>query len=200
MKGHLKIMNITIQGKQLDVGQALKAYATDKLEDINHKFFNHATQSNVIFSREGHGFFKTHISIHISKDIMVQSHATEDDPYLAFDVASGKIARQMRRYKNRLRDHHERLERDNKEFSQARDVVLAAAIPEQDNEIETGKDPVVIAEMVTAIQSLSVSEAVMRLDLSGENALLFKNAGTGAINMVYRRVDGNIGWVDPGAK
>ncbi len=193
-------MNINVQGKQLDVGQALKTYAADKLEDINSKFFNHATQSSVTFSREGHGFFKTHISIHISKDIMVQSHATEDDPYLAFDVASGKIARQMRRYKNRLRDHHERLEREGKEFGQARDVVLAAAVPEQDNDIETGKDPVVIAEMTTAIQVLSVSEAVMRLDLSGDNALLFKNAGTGAMSMVYRRTDGNIGWVDPGIK
>jgi ribosomal subunit interface protein len=190
------IMNINVQGKQLDVGTALKTYAAEKLEDINHKFFNHATQSQVTFSREGHGFYKTHISIHISKDIMVQSHATEDDPYLAFDVASGKIARQMRRYKNRLRDHHERLEREGKEFGQARDVVLAPAA-EQDNGAEAGIDPVVVAEMTTAIQTLSVSEAVMRLDLSSENALLFKNAGHGRINMVYRRADGNIGWVDP---
>jgi ribosomal subunit interface protein len=189
-------MNVSVQGKQLDVGAALKTHVTEKLADLNSKFFGRATTGNVIFSREGHGFYKTHISIHIGKDIMVQSHATEDDPYLAFDVASGKIARQMRRYKNRLRDHHERLEREGKEFGQARDVVLAA-VPEQDNDIETGADPVVVAEMTTAIPMLSVSEAVMRLDLLGENALLFQNAGNTRMNMVYRRSDGNIGWVDP---
>lgn len=189
-------MNLSVQGKQLDVGAALKTHVAEKLEDLNAKFFNHATTSNVVFSREGHGFYRTHISIHIGKDIMVQSHATEDDPYLSFDVASGKIARQMRRYKNRLRDHHERLQREEKDTANARDVVLSP-ISEQDNEVEGGQDPVVVAEMTTPIQTLSVAEAVMRLDLSGGSALMFKNASHGGYNMVYRRTDGNIGWVDP---
>lgn len=189
-------MNVNVQGKQLDVGAALRTHVAEKLEDLNTKFFNHAINGHVIFSREGHGFYRAHITIHIGRDIMVQSQATEDDPYLSFDVATGKIARQMRRYKNRLRDHHERLERENKETASARDVVLAP-VSEQDNAAEGGKDPVVIAEMTTPIQSLSVSEAVMRLDLSGESALLFKNAGHDRYNMVYRRPDGNIGWVDP---
>lgn len=189
-------MNLSVQGKQLDVGAALKTHVTEKLEDLNGKYFNHATQSSVVFSREGHGFYKTHIAIQIGKGILVQSQATEDDPYLAFDVASGKIARQLRRYKNRLRDHHERLEREDKDAASARDVVLSA-VTEQDNDVENGKDPVVIAEMTTHIPTLVVAEAVMRLDLSGEAALMFKNAASGAYNMVYRRVDGNIGWVDP---
>ena len=128
-------MNLNVQGKQLDVGQALKIHVTEKLEDLNTKFFNHATQSNVIFSREGHGFYKTHITIQIGTGILVQSQAIEDDPYLAFDVASGKLARQLRRYKNRLRDHHERLERENKDSASARDVVLSA-VSEQDNDID----------------------------------------------------------------
>jgi ribosomal subunit interface protein len=191
-------MHLNVQGKQLDVGQALKTHVTEKLEDINAKYFNHATQSNVVFSREGHGFYKTHIAIQIGKGILVQSQATEDDPYLSFDVASGKIARQLRRYKNRLRDHHERLERDDKVVASARDVVLSAA-HEQNNDVESGDDPVVVAEMTTYIPTLAVAEAVMRLDLCGEPALMFKNASTGAINMVYKRSDGNIGWVDPTA-
>lgn len=191
-------MQLNVQGKQLDVGQALKTHVTEKLEDINAKYFNHATQSNVVFSREGHGFYKTHIAIQIGKGILVQSQATEDDPYLSFDVASGKIARQLRRYKNRLRDHHERLERDDKVVASARDVVLSAA-NEQNNDVESGDDPVVVAEMTTYIPTLAVAEAVMRLDLCGEPALMFKNASTGAINMVYKRSDGNIGWVDPTA-
>jgi ribosomal subunit interface protein len=192
-------MNVTVQGKQLDVGDALKVHVTEKLTDLNTKFFNRAIDGNVIFSREGHGFFRTNITIHIGKDIMVQSHATEDDPYLSFDVASGKLAKQMRRYKNRLRDHHERLNRDAKGAALARDRVLAPA-SEQDNDDKvdsTAQDPLVVAEMTMTIDTLTVSEAVMRLDLSGQNALMFKNAGDGAFNMVYRRADGNIGWVDP---
>jgi len=189
-------MNVNVQGKQLDVGAALKTHVAEKLEDLNAKFFNRAIDGNVVFSREGHGFFRTHITIRIGKDIMVQSHATEEDPYLSFDVASGKIARQMRRYKNRLRDHHERIERDEKDMASARDVILAAS-PEQDNDIETGSDPVIIAEMTMPIMTLTVSEAVMCLDLSGENALMFRDAKSRRYNMVYRRSDGNIGWVDP---
>lgn len=189
-------MNVNVQGKQLDVGAALKTHVAEKLEDLNTKFFNRAIDGHVIFSREGHGFYRAHITIHIGKDIMVQSHATEDDPYLSFDVASGKIARQMRRYKNRLRDHHERLERENKTESSARDVILSP-VSEQDNEAENGQDPVVVAEMTMPIQTLSVADAVMRLDLLGGSALMFKNASHGRYNMVYRRADGNIGWVDP---
>jgi ribosomal subunit interface protein len=188
-------MNVTVQGKQLSVGDALKIHVTEKLGDLNTKFFNRAIDGNVIFSREGHGFYRAHITIRIGKDIMVQSHATEDDPYLCFDVASGKIARQMRRYKNRLRDHRETQERDTLEEAQARDTVFSYAL-EQDN-TETEGDPVVIAELMTTIPNLTVSDAVMRLDLSGEAAMMFKNAGDGKLNMVYRRADGNIGWVDP---
>lgn len=189
-------MNVTVQGKQLDVGDALKTHVAEKLEDLNTKFFNRAIDGNVIFSKEGHGFFRTHITIHIGKDIMVQSHATEDDPYLSFDVASGKIAKQMRKYKNRLRDHHERLSRDTKVDAAARDMVLAPA-DEQDNDAVSGKDPVVIAEMTKPIQTMAVADAVMRLELMGEAALLFRNPAHGRLNMVYRRDDGNIGWVDP---
>lgn len=188
-------MNLNVQGKQIDVGDALKTYVAERLEDLNTKFFNRAIEGNVVFSREGHGFFRAHITIHIGKDIAVQSYATEDDPYLSFDVASGKIARQMRRYKNRLRDHHERMERENKDFATARDVVLAPA-DEQDN-FDNGKDPAIVAEMTTPIMTLNVADAAMKLDLMGINALMFKNGASGRFNMVYRRPDGNIGWIDP---
>lgn len=188
-------MNVTVQGKQLDVGDALKTHVAEKLGDLNTKFFNRAIDGNVIFSREGHGFYRAHITIHIGKDIMVQSHATEDDPYLSFDVASGKIARQMRRYKNRLRDHRENLERETLVSAEARDVVFSP-VSEQDNE-DVGTDPVVVAEMTTPIQTLAVADAVMRLDISGTSAMMFRNPAHGRLNMVYRRPDGNIGWVDP---
>lgn len=191
-------MQLTVQGKQLDVGDALRTHVSEKLEELNGKFFNRAIEATVTFAREGHAFYKAHISIRIGKDIVVQSVATEDDPYLSFDVASGKVAKQMRKYKSRLRDHRERMEHVDAVTFQASDYVLAA---EQDNardaDVFEDGDPVIVAEMATPIQTMSVSEAVMRMDLSGQPAMLFRNAKHNELNMVYRRSDGAIGWVDP---
>ena len=186
-------MNVTVQGKQISVGDALKTHVSEKLEDLNSKYFNRAIDGTVTFSREGHAFFRTHIALRIGKDIMVQSQATEEDPYLAFDVATGKLARQMRRYKTRLREHHEQVERADKQ--QAMGYVLAP-VPENDNEV-VSDEPAVIAEMSMPIQTLAVADAVMLMDLSGQSALMFRNASHSRLNMVYRRPDGNIGWVDP---
>lgn len=201
-------MELNVHGKQIDVGDALRTHVEDKLEGLNQKYFNHATFATVTFSREGHGHPRTkaHISIQIGKNIMVVADATDNDPYASFEAAAEKVGKQLRRYKKKLRDHHERLEETPEtEILKARDYILAA-IPEQDTAphdtdedtgVPEGDDPVVIAEMTTDIQTMSVSEAVMRMDLSGQPALLFRNASHNEINMVYRREDGNIGWVDP---
>ncbi len=193
-------MQLTVQGKQMDVGDALRSHISTKLEDINHKYFNRAIDASVTLAPEGHAFYKTHISIRIGKDIMVMSDAMENDPYVSFDEAAGKVAKQLRRYKRKLRTHHKKQEElPETAFLKARDYVIAAD-EKDDNEDEdfiNGKDPLVIADMATSIQTMSVSEAVMRLDLSGQNALMFRNANHGGINMIYRRADGNVGWVDP---
>ena len=186
-------MQLSIHGKQMDLGDALRTHIADKLEDINQKYFNRAIEAIVTLSPEGHAFTKTHISIRVGKDIMVMSDAQDTDAYASFDSAADKVAKQLRRYKKRLRDHHERLEEES--IIKAQHSVIS---PEQtEEEPEEHTDPIVVAEMVTNIQTMSVSEAVMRLDLSGENALLFRNAQHDGLNMVYRRPDGNIGWVDP---
>jgi len=189
-------MQLSVQGKQMEVGDALRTYVSAKIEDINAKFFNHATDATVTFSPEGHGhgLTRAHISIRVGRDIMVMADAKENDPYLSFDVASDKVAKQLRRYKNRLRDHHERHERA--AVLKAPYYVIADE-PEQDDNVPQGDDPVTIAEMVTDIQTLCVSDAVMRLDLGGQTALLFRNAKHGELNLVYRRPDGNVGWIDP---
>lgn len=194
-------MELAVHGKQMDVGDSLRGHVKEKIEDLSQKYFNHTTYATVTFSREGHGHQHTnaHITIKLGKNIMVVADASEMDPRIAFDVAAEKAAKQLRRYKRRLRDHHERIERTpESEFLKARDYVLAST-PDQDND-ETHADdhaPAVIADMATMIQEMSVSEAVMRLDLSGQPALLFRNASHGELNMIYRREDGNIGWVDP---
>ncbi len=188
-------MQLTVQGKQMDLGDALRTHVTDKLEDLNSKYFNRAIDATVTFSPEGQAFTKTHISIRVGKDIMVISDATETDPYIAFDQAADKVAKQLRRYKRRLRDHHQRIEENSADHLAAFDYTLSS---EQNN--EEASDHLVIAEMSTPIQTMSPSDAAMRLELSGLPAMMFKNASHGGLNMVYIRPDGNVGWVDPDGK
>ncbi len=189
-------MQLTVQGKQMDLGDALRSHVSDKLEDLNTKYFNRAIDATVTFSPEGQAFTKTHISIRVGKDIMVISDATENDPYIAFDQAADKVAKQLRRYKRKLRDHHQRLEETPDDHFVTADYTLS---PEQNNEGEH-EEHLVIAEMSTSIQTMSPSEAAMRLELSGQPAMMFRNAGHKGLNMVYMRKDGNIGWVDPDGK
>lgn len=198
-------MELAIHGKQMDVGDALRTHVTARLEDINSKYFNRAIDVNVTFSPESHSFVKSHVSLRVGKDIMVQATGVEPNAYAAFDSAAEKVGKQLSRYKRRLRDHHERLEQSPEaELTKARDYVLAIKEIEglsdkdvEDEDIPQGEDPLIIAEVATHIQKMSVSDAVMRMDLSGQSALLFRNPKNNRLNMVYRRADGHIGWVEP---
>lgn len=194
-------MDITVQGKHIDVGENLRDHVVAKIEDLNDKYFNHTTSATITFSKEGHGHgvFKAHINIMIGKNLTVVVDAENPDIYSAFDQAADKAGKKMRRNKKRLRDHHDRAEKTPEaENLKAKGYVLAleaeeAAAEEQNNE----EQPAVIAEMTAYIPTITVSEAVMRLDLGHENAMMFRNSSTQDLNMVYRRSDGNIGWVDP---
>lgn len=197
-------MQLQVHGKQMDVGDALRTHVQDKLTDVNDKYFGHTTYATVTFSREGHGHPQTraHINIQLGKNMLVAADATEKDPYAAFDNASAKAAKQMRRYKRKIRDHHEREDHTPEdEILKARNYVLAAATEQDDDpEEDTGSnaaEPAVIAEMSRNIMTLSVSDAVMHLDLTGEQAFVFRNKSNKNINVLYRRSDGNIGWIDP---
>lgn len=194
-------MELNVHGKQIDVGSALRTHVEDKLEDLNEKYFNHATFATVTFSKEGHGKPQTraHISIKLGKNIMVVADATDPDPYASFEAAAHKVGKQMRRYKRKLRDHHERQEHNpDAEIIKARDYILSA-VPEQNDtpDAEAPDEPLIVAEMTKDIETMSVSEAVMRLDLSDENFLVFFNAKNQTLNIVHKRNDGNIGWIDP---
>lgn len=197
-------MELDIHGKQLDIGDALRSHVESKLGEIDLKYFNHATSATVIFAKEGHGHgtYRVSISYLVSKGIFINTESEAADPYAAFDLAAEKAAKRLRRNKKKLRDHHDRGEKTvDSEILKARNYTLAVHGEEEevaeDDGVPHGDDPIVIAEMATTIESITVSGAVMRLDLSGENALLFRNAQTQELNMVYRRSDGNIGWVDP---
>jgi ribosomal subunit interface protein len=188
-------MQLTVRGKQLDVGDALRAHIGETLDNLVGKYFGKPIEATVSLSREAH-MYRAQLSVHVGRGIQLQSQAEADAPYPAFDAAAEHLGKRLRRYKRRLRDHHRTATEADAEPAQQ--YVLA---PEAEDfvEPENGADsePMIVAEMQAEIPSLSVSEAVMRLDLSEATALMFRNRAHGGLNMIYRRGDGNVGWVDP---
>ncbi|HKU98145.1 MAG TPA: ribosome-associated translation inhibitor RaiA [Vineibacter sp.] len=186
-------MKLTVSGKQIDIGEALRGHVQRSLDAAVAKYFDGALEATVTFSRHAHEF-RSDITVHVGRNIMIQSHATAGDPYVAFEAASDHAAKRLRRHKRRLRDHNTRPVREI-EDTLARQSVID--VETEAAEEAAGHDPLVIAEMQTSVQTLTVGEAVMRLDLGQLPALMFRNRANGLFNMVYRRPDGNIGWVDP---
>ncbi|HEY1382556.1 MAG TPA: ribosome-associated translation inhibitor RaiA [Dongiaceae bacterium] len=187
-------MNLTVKGKNIDVGEALRTHVAQSLDHSIAKYFGNPIEATVLFSKQAH-LFSADLSVHIGRGILVQAEASADQAYAAFDQAIDHLAKRMRRYKRRLRDHH----RAETQSFRAAQYILA---PESDEDAEPAavngnEAPAVIAEMQTEIPTLTVGEAVMRLDLSDLKAMMFLNRAHGGLNMVYRRNDGNIGWVDP---
>lgn len=189
-------MQVSITGKQLDIGDALRSHVEDRLSDAVAKYFDHAIESAVVLSREGKGkLVRADISVHVGRGITVQGHGETEDAYGAFDVATDHIAKRLRRYKRRLRDHRKRASLAQASVLHAQQYVLSDG--DDDAEEAAAAQPVVIAEMTTAIETMTVGEAVMRMDLADTPALVFQNSAHGGINVVYRRNDGNVGWIDP---
>lgn len=190
-------MQVIVQAQQLDIGDALRGYVEEKLVDTCTRFFNHSVQGNVHFAPEANGY-RTDITLSVGNGIMLKATANNHDPYVVFDQANSKLVKQLKKYKDRLRDHHQ-------DMVQKGDVALGAPANEytlqhdeaEEQHGEGGDAPVILAELPTKVLTLSVSDAVMRMDLAELPALLFKNPSHGRLNMVYRRKDGQIGWVDP---
>jgi len=185
-------MQLNVKGKHLDVGDALKAHVEESLQGVFGKYFGNPIDANVVLSREAH-LYRAQISVHIGRGISMQSQADAEAPYTAFDAAADNLAKRLRRYKRRLRDHH----RSETPTEPAAQYILAGDANEAEAAEDSNGAPVIIAEMATDIPTLSVGEAVMRLDLSSGVAIMFRNRAHGELNMVYRRPDGTIGWVDP---
>ena len=188
-------MQVIVTGKQMDVGDSLRGHVEITTTAVVEKYFGKAIEAHVVLSRERHLFLST-ISVHPRRGLVVQCHGESADAYLAFDEAAGRLEKQLRRYKRRLRQHHKKSSRDDDGAPDATDYVLAAA-SDEDEAPDGETQPLVIAEMRTSIPHLSVSEAVMRLDLADLPVLLFRNSVHGNLNLIYRRRDGNVGWIDP---
>jgi ribosomal subunit interface protein len=188
-------MQLTVTGKQVDTGDAVRRYVEASLSTILEKYFKTAIEAHAVFSKEAH-LSRAEVSIHIGRGIVVNAGASASEPYAAFDMAAERIGKRLRRYKRRLRDHHAKAREPADASERAMAYVLAPVIEEAEEE-GIGGGPAVIAEMSTELPSLTVGEAVMRMDLAEAPVLLFRNRSHGELNLVYRRADGNIGWIDP---
>ncbi len=188
-------MNLSVKGRQLDLGDALREHVAEKLDGVFEKYFGDAIEVAVTLSREAH-LFRSQVQAHVGRGIQMQATAEADEIYAAFDASADRLAKRLRRYKRRLRDHHKGAA--DLESIPAQQYVLAAPTEEEDEEpASDGEAPPIIAEMEGEVPELTVGEALMRLDLSDEPALMFRNRAHGGLNMIYRRRDGNVGWVDP---
>lgn len=181
----------------MDLGEALRARIETGLEAAVTKYFDRDFDGHVTVSPNGH---ETEIdcNIHLPSGIILQSTGKAADPYAALDEALAKIEKRVRRYKRRLKDHHKN-GRDPFPSEPAASFVLKGG-GEAEDPADTGEDgeaPVIVAESASQIRTMTVSEAVLQLELADSPALMFRNAKHSGLSMVYRRPDGNIGWVDP---
>lgn len=200
-------MNVKVTGRHIDVGDALRGHAADEVEAIVRKYFDEGLESSVVFDKRGN-FFECEVAVHVGRGIFARGTDEADDPYVAFNRAAEHVAKRLRRHKRRLRDHHMNGTREVETFA-AQQYILSgddAADEEESASIADGApadgtiahaEPVIVAEMTAEIPTLTVGEAVMRLDLEDMPAMMFRNISHGGLNMIYRRPDGNVGWIDP---
>jgi ribosomal subunit interface protein len=185
-------MSIAISGKHMDIGQSLTQHVTEGLNSAIGKYMGGLLEGSVVFEKKAHSF-KADITVHLAQNFNVRASSEEDEVYLSFNRAMQKLETRLKKYKDRLRQQRRQGDENHGVES------LAASLYVVDNfDQDTAPDnPVIVAEMKEVIPTLSVSEAVMRLDLTDTPAMMFKNSLNGHFNTIYRRSDGHIGWIAP---
>jgi ribosomal subunit interface protein len=195
-------MQIQVAGKHVDVGAALRDRITDELSSAIGKFFDRGGDADVIVSRQGHAF-RVDCLVNLASGQRLQSHGTGGDAHMAFGDALAKIESRIRRYKRRLKDHSVAA---TAKMAQTTAVYTTLLSPDDADDLEDWLDDaevdgppsaMIIAENDTQVKTLTVSGAVMELDLTESQTIVFRNAAHGGLSVVYRRADGNIGWIDP---
>jgi ribosomal subunit interface protein len=190
-------MQITVSGKQVELSDALRTRVAEHLDQIAGKYFDHAQEANVTFSR-ARSFFTCDINVHAGRGLTLRGEGEAADAHSAFDDAAEHIAKRLRRYRRRVNEHARDL------ANRARPEAARQYILRQEEDAGSAANgaaaptyATVIAESVAEIDTLSVSDAVMRMDLADQTVFMFRNSGNSELNVVYRRTDGNIGWIDP---
>jgi ribosomal subunit interface protein len=196
------MMQITVSGKQVDLSDALRTRVSTQMETIAGKYFDHALEAQVTFSR-ARSFFTCDINVHAGRGLQLRGEGEAADANTAFDDAAEHIAKRLRRYRRRVNDHHRDLAQRARP-EPARQYILQEEVNGGEQGVVDGRTldeafATVVAETQTEIACLSVGEAVMRMDLADQSVMMFRNSANGVLNVVYRRGDGHIGWIDPGA-
>lgn len=191
-------MQVQVTGKHVDVGEALRQRVSDELSTSIAKYFDRGGGADVVVSREGSAF-KVDCAVTLASGQQLTSQGVGGDAHMAFDAALQKMSKRIRRYKNRLKDHH--IQALAKQAESAAYFVIQQPddLEEDEEEVEAGGfgEPMIIAETERLVRSMTVSMAVMELDLTEAQTIVFRNAAHGGLSVVYRRPDGNIGWIDP---
>jgi ribosomal subunit interface protein len=188
-------MDIRVSGHQVDTGEALRAHVEDRLQALAEKYFSRSISAHVTFGAGPYGGFSCDIVAHVMQGVILKGAGQGAEAHPAFDQAADRIETQLRRYMRRLKNRHGNGQAVAGEIEA--DAGYTVFQPSGEDEEPAGDNPLVIAETRVDVPEASVSDAVMMLDLRNTTALLFKNSGTGSFNMVYRRTDGTIGWVEP---
>jgi ribosomal subunit interface protein len=190
-------MQITVSGKQVELSDALRERVSTELTVITGKYFEHAQEARITFAKSRLGF-TCDIDLHAGRGLTLRGEAEGTDAYTAFDQAATHVGKRLRRFRRRVNDHARDLAQRARP-DKARQVILRAET--EDHEEQDGTPhtaPAVIAETETEIAHLTVSEAVMRMELADHPVVMFRDMDSGVLNVVYRRADGNIGWINPG--
>ncbi|QPF84863.1 ribosome-associated translation inhibitor RaiA [Bradyrhizobium genosp. L] len=201
-------MTLRISGKSISIGEALRDRVSERTEEVLRKYFDGNYSGHITLSKDGFGF-RTDCALHLDSGVTLEADSNATDAYASADAALLMIEKRLRRYKSRLKDRSARKAHvATAALAELNGAGLSSAgldapsyvieAPENDDEVAE-YSPVIIAEATTALKRLSVSEAVMELDLSGASCLVFQHGGSGRVNIIYRRTDGNVGWVDPPA-
>ena len=187
-------MDVRVAGHQVDPGESVREYAQDRIAEITQKYFSRAVGANVTFGRSADNGYSCDIVAPVMQGIVLKASHSAREPQMAFNGAADRIEKQLRRYMRRLKDHKAA---DNEAQVYVENAGYTIFQPAKSSNDEEPAFPAIVAETRVDIPEASVSDAVMLMDLRNTNALMFKNSGTGEFNMIYRREDGNIGWVEP---
>ena len=195
-------MTLRISGKSISIGEALRDRVSERTEEVLRKYFDGNYSGHITLSKDGFGF-RTDCALHLDSGITLEADSNAADAYASADQALLMMEKRLRRYKNRLKDRSARkayaasaaLAELDAPTLDAPSYVIEA--PAHDEDEVDGYSPVIIAEATTALRRLSVSEAVIELDLTGAACMVFQHGGSGRVNIIYRRADGNVGWIDP---
>jgi ribosomal subunit interface protein len=189
-------VDVRVAGHQVDTGESLRDHAQRRVAEITEKYFSRSVGANVTFGRGPNNDFTCDIVAPVMQGVVLKASHSAREPQMAFNGAADRIEKQLRRYMRRLKDH--KIDEDAQAYVE--NAAYTIFSPAAGGEAEEADHPAIVAETRVDIPEASVSDAVMLMDLRNTPALMFKNSGTGEFNMIYRREDGNIGWVEPHAR